>query len=60
MLVLVLKQKQDIGLARNGNLMAYKKSSVKKSAGKAKLTAKQMKLPKALRDKILAAKRKGK
>tara|TARA_R110000787_G_scaffold164097_1_gene277188 strand:- start:578 stop:715 length:138 start_codon:yes stop_codon:yes gene_type:complete len=43
------------------NKMAYKrKSSVKKSAGKAKLTAKQMKLPKGLRDKILAAKRKGK
>jgi len=43
--------------------MAYKrKTSVKKvvSKGKAKLTAKQMKLPKGLRDKILAAKRKGK
>ena len=37
--------------------MAYKKSSVKKSAGKAKLTAKQMKLPKALRDKILEKKK---
>ena len=37
------------------NKMAYKKKK-----GKAKLTAKQMKLPKALRDKILAAKRKGK
>ena len=34
--------------------MAYKrKSSMKKSAGKVKLTAKQMKLPKALRDKII-------
>ena len=43
------------------NKMAYKrKSSVKKSSSKIKLTAKQMKLPKALRDKILAAKRKGK
>jgi hypothetical protein len=43
------------------NKMAYKrKSSVKKSSSKVKLTAKQMKLPKALRDKILAAKRKGK
>tara|TARA_R110000850_G_scaffold230455_1_gene355199 strand:+ start:379 stop:504 length:126 start_codon:yes stop_codon:yes gene_type:complete len=41
--------------------MAYKKrKSVKKVKGKAKLTAKQMKLPKGLRDKILAAKRKGK
>ena len=39
--------------------MAYKRKSLKKS-GKVKLTAKQMKLPKALRDKILAAKRKGK
>ncbi len=35
--------------------MAYK-SKNKKSKG---LTAKQMKLPKALRDKILAKKRKG-
>ena len=41
--------------------MAYKrKSSMKKSAGKVKLTAKQMKLPKALRDKIIAAKKRGK
>jgi hypothetical protein len=41
--------------------MAYKrKSRGKKNAGKAKLTAKQMKLPKALRDKILDAKQKGK
>jgi hypothetical protein len=39
------------------NKMAYKKSSVKKSVGKAKLTAKQMKLPKALRDKILEKKK---
>ena len=39
------------------NKMAYKKSGGK---GKAKLTAKQMKLPKALREKILKAKRKGK
>jgi len=39
------------------NKMAYKKSSAKKSAGKAKLTAKQMKLPKALRDKILEKKK---
>ena len=36
--------------------MAYKK----KSKGKATLTAKQKKLPKGLKDKILAAKRKGK
>jgi len=41
--------------------MAYKrKTSVKKVVSKGKLTAKQMKLPKGLRDKILAAKRKGK
>jgi len=39
------------------NKMAYKKGSVKKSAGKAKLTAKQIKLPKALRDKILEKKK---
>tara|TARA_R100000541_G_scaffold52651_1_gene60419 strand:+ start:316 stop:438 length:123 start_codon:yes stop_codon:yes gene_type:complete len=38
--------------------MAYKrKSSIKKSAGKIKLTAKQMKLPKALRDEILEKKK---
>tara|TARA_R100001443_G_scaffold53643_1_gene65257 strand:- start:1497 stop:1634 length:138 start_codon:yes stop_codon:yes gene_type:complete len=43
------------------NKMAYKrKSSMKKKSGKVKLTAKQMKLPKALRDKILAAKKRGK
>ena len=36
--------------------MAYKKSSTKKSAGKAKLTEKQKKLPKALRDKIISKK----
>lgn len=34
------------------NKMAYKKKK-----GKAKLTAKQMKLPKALRDKILEKKK---
>jgi hypothetical protein len=37
--------------------MAYKKAGGK---GKAKLSAKQMKLPKALREKILKANRKGK
>ena len=42
------------------NKMAYKRKSGKAKSGKVKLTAKQMKLPKALRDKILAAKRKGK
>jgi hypothetical protein len=38
--------------------MAYKKKSKKK--GSNSLTAKQMKLPKALRDKIIAAKKRGK
>ena len=37
-----------------------RKRSMNKGSSKIKLTAKQMKLPKALRDKILAAKRKGK
>lgn len=61
MLVLVQKQKQDIGLAKLGNKeinMAYKRKSKKK--GSNGLTAKQMKLPKALRDKIIAAKKRGK
>ena len=42
--------------------MTYKRKSKikKKSSSKVKLTAKQMKLPKALRDKILAAKKRGK
>ena len=40
--------------------MAYKRKSGKsKKKGSNGLTAKQMKLPKALRDKILAKKRKG-
>ena len=63
MLALAQKQKQDIGLAKRGNKeinMAYKrKSSKSKKTGSNGLTAKQMKLPKALRDKILAKKRKG-
>jgi hypothetical protein len=63
-LVLVQKQKQDIGLAKLGNKeinMAYKRKSGKsKKKGSNGLTAKQMKLPKALRDKIIAAKKRGK
>lgn len=41
--------------------MAYKrKSSKSKKKGRNGLTAKQMTLPKALRDKIIAAKKRGK
>lgn len=42
--------------------MAYKRKSSKKGKKKGRngLTAKQMKLPKALRDKIIAAKKRGK
>ena len=42
------------------NKMAYKRKSGKSKSSKVKLTAKQMKLPKALRDKILEAKKRGK